>query len=669
MKVLPSWLRTMVGGSLPADDQLADELTLMRNAVEGLDRSGSDTVFQMEITTNRLDAMNHHGIARECSALYDLDLEPITPELPNGGDEQFPIQIVEPALCARFSGLVLRDVNVRPSSGMLAQRFNALGQKLINNAADATNYTMFEMGKPTHVYDLDKLVDGKVIVRKATAGEKLRTLDGVERTLHPEDLIIADAEKPVGIGGVIGGEDTKVTEDTRNILIESAWFDTATVRATSKRHGIHTDASHRFERGADYDSCPLAARRVAEIILQDGGGRVGSPVLDNIARKIVIPPVQLRLSQVRRILGKDFTAAELCRILSRLGFQLRGLGEGRFEVTVPTWRLDVSREIDLIEEIARVHGYDKFENRLPAFLGGVTELPAAKREQTIRSKLLALGYNEALSSSFISREDAARFSPKSKPVELENPLSEQRAVMRTSLIPGMLDMVENNLNRNQDEVRLFEIGNTFYADGEQVAQRASLCIASTRPNVLTEWPEGEFYKVKGAVEALFADISADSSIAPADGMFHPGRSAAITAEGHKLAVFGQITVSGDRKLKQPVYLAELDIARLLELPAKSPGYKPLSRFPAVERDFSLILPQDVTWTQVRNAIVSLHIPELQDVQIVETFRGAAIGQDRYSALVRIVLQSAERTLTDAESTSAASRIVQAVIKLGGQLRS
>jgi phenylalanyl-tRNA synthetase beta chain len=681
----------MVSGSLPADDQqLADELTLIGIAVEGIDRSGLETVFEMEITTNRVDAMNHYGIARECSALYDLDLKPITPKVVEKGGEHFPIRIVEPALCARYTALVLRDVQVKASTGEIAERFAALAQKPINNAADASNYTLLEMGHPTHVFDLDKLAGGTIIVRKAKAGEKIKTLDGIERTLHEDDLVIADAEKPVAIAGVIGGEDTKVTESTRNILIESAWFDTATVRRTSKRHLIHTDASHRFERGADYNATLLACRRVAELILAQGGGEIVSPLLDNIAREIVIAPVELRLAQVRRILGKEICADEIRRILTRLGFGLRPLDDERFEVSLPTWRLDVSREIDLMEEIARVHGFNQFQNTLPAFSGGVIELPNAEKESKLRQSLLALGYNEALSNTFISREDAERFTPNQKPVELENPLSEERAVMRTSLLPGMLDMLEYNLNRDQNEVHLFEMGNTFRAEGERVAQSPALCLAFTTPNNPTDWPQGSFYRLKGAVQELLRRFDGKVAFGPNMGngqdartstgtallegasgaLLHPGRSAMVALDGDLVGLFGEVTATayGRRKFRQPLYVAEIFVDRLNEHALRQPRYTPLSRYPAVERDFSVLLPEGVRWEQVHSAVKALNLPEMRSFDILEVFRSKAVGEGTYSALLRVVLQSPERTLREEEVAAASDRIIIALNALGGSLR-
>src|SRR5713226_166857 len=415
MRLSPQWVREFV--ELKADNrQLADDLTRAGIAVESISGEGEGTVFEMDITTNRPDAMNHYGVARECSAIYDLPLKPIEPKLPvasaakaasrdapNGtlrlrsGQASkavpspvvaspavaaqlgpspavpptvaaFPIEVAEPELCPRFTARVVRGVNIKPSSARIAQRLALLDQRPINNAVDATNYTLWEMGKPTHVFDLDLLEGVKIMVRRARDGETLKTLDGVERKLTSEDLVVADARKPVALAGVMGGFDTMITEKTRNIVIESAWWDPVTIRKTSRRHGLHTDASHRFERGADFESTVLSCNRVAELILGSGGGELQGEIIDVVARQLDQAPVALHIPEVHRILGEELDTREIFRILSRLGFDVfpeRG-GEADFTVQIPSWRLDVEREIDLIEEIARLHGYDKFANTLPA---------------------------------------------------------------------------------------------------------------------------------------------------------------------------------------------------------------------------------------------------------------------------------------------------------------
>src|SRR6266853_3594042 len=319
MKISPHWLRDFI--DIPVDyTRLADELTLAGIAVEGISGTGDNTVFEMEITTNRPDAMNHYGVAREASALYDLPLRPIVPTLPaSQGKSEVVIDIQEPELCPRFTAREIRGAAIKASPDKVADRLQLLGHRPISNAVDATNYVLGESGKPTHVFDLDLLEGRRLIIRKARSGETLKTLDGVERKLSIEDLVVADAKKPVGLAGVMGGFDTMITEKTQSILIESAWWDPVTVRLMSKRHGIHTDASHRFERGADFESTVPSTNRVAELILQSGGGELVGGVIDVIARKLDLAPIELDSREVKRILGEELSDIEISRILTRLG--------------------------------------------------------------------------------------------------------------------------------------------------------------------------------------------------------------------------------------------------------------------------------------------------------------------------------------------------------------
>src|SRR5580693_6477500 len=511
MKLSPQWIREFVDLSVN-DHRLAEDLTSVGIAAEGINGSGADTVFEMEIGTNRPDAMNHYGVAREAAAVYDLALKQLTPlggkspllakearnGAPRASHDPFPVMIEEPELCPRFTGRVIRDTRIKPSPEKIANRLRLLDQRPISNAVDATNYVLWEIGKPTHVYDQDLLAGGRLIVRKARNGEKLKTLDGVERTLSSEDLVVADAKKPVGLAGVMGGFDTMITEKTRNIVIESAWWDPITVRKSSRRHGLHTDASHRFERGADFESTILSCDLVAAMILESGGGDLVGDVIDVVSRNLDQAPVLLRLSEVQRILGGNLATREIFRILTKLGFTLipEGQGTAEFRVQIPSWRLDVEREIDVIEEIARLHGYDKFENTLPAYSGAVVELPHAAMDAAWRRRALALGYNEALSLTFVSHADAEIFSSSvgARVLELENPLSEEASVMRTSLAPGMLEMLAWNLNRDVADVRLFEMGSVYElsggTQGEARVEPRRACLGATAAAVRSALPAG-----------------------------------------------------------------------------------------------------------------------------------------------------------------------------------
>ena len=347
--------------------------------MEGISGSGSDTVFEMEIGTNRPDAMNHYGVAREAAAIYDVPLKPIIPgrgtasavplsstkNAALAAEVSFPITVEEPQLCPRFSARVIRNTKIKPSPENVAHRLQLLDQRPISNAVDATNYVLWEIGKPTHVFDADLLEGDQIIVRKARAGEKLKTLDGVERNSANEDLVVCDAKKPVGLAGVMGGYDTMITDKTSNIVIESAWWDPGIVRAMSRRHGLHTDASHRFERERISSRPCCHAIVVAQMIVESGGGELVGDAVDVVSRRMDQAPVLLRVSEVHRILGDNLDAGQIFRLLKRLGFILvpEGQQDAQFRVTIPSWRLDVEREIDVIEEIARLHGYENSRTR------------------------------------------------------------------------------------------------------------------------------------------------------------------------------------------------------------------------------------------------------------------------------------------------------------------
>jgi phenylalanyl-tRNA synthetase beta chain len=716
MKLSPQWIREFV--DLTVDDRrLAEDLTNVGISVEGISGNGADTVFEMEIGTNRPDAMNHYGVAREAAAVYDLPLKPIAPKLPPAAeaaagssgadaalkgrsstttmDVAFPIIVEEPMLCPRFSARVIRGTRIKPSPEKIAHRLQLLDQRPISNAVDATNYILWEIGKPTHVFDMDLLEGGKIIVRKARDGETLKTLDGVERKLSSDDLVVCDAKKPVGLAGVMGGYDTMITEKTRNIVIESAWWDPGIVRKMSRRHGLHTDASHRFERGADFESTVLSCDLVAQMILESGGGALQGDVVDVISRPMDQAPVVLHVSDVHRILGGSLDRGQIFRLLKRLGFTVvpEGQDEARFRVHIPSWRLDVEREIDVIEEIARLYGYDKFENTLPAYSGAVVELPHAAMDAAFRTRALALGYNEAVSLTFISHADAEKFSSssaESKVLELENPLSEEASVMRTSLASGMLDMLAWNLNRDVAEARLFETGSVYElspeSSGEPRVEPRRACLGATAAAVRGALPAGNVLDVskgdraaaaemfrgfKGDVEGLLAafagEVSYDRETAE---YFHPGRSARARINGSVVAQFGQIhpEVAAARKLRQDVFLAEFDLEQLYKLGLRPVKFTPLGKYPAVERDFSFVFADGISFDEISKAITALGLVELQEFRPAEIFRGGSIAAGKYSILLRARFQSWERTLREDEIGQWSGQIVSALAVRGGTQR-
>jgi phenylalanyl-tRNA synthetase beta chain len=700
MKLSANWLREFV--DLTVDDRrLAEDLTSIGIAVEGVSGEGPNTVFEMEIGTNRPDAMNHYGVSREAAAFYAVPLKPIEVKLPSArkhipsdasgtqphaaGRHGVEIDVEDKEGCARYTAQIIRGVTIKASSEKIASRLAQVDQRAINNAADASNYTLWEIGHPTHAFDLDLLEDGKIVVRRAREGERLKTLDGVERKLSQDDLIIADANKPVALAGVMGGFDTMITERTKNILIESAWFDPVAVRKTAKRLGMHTDASHRFERGADYGATPIACALVAGRIIESGGGELQGTAIDAVAREIDQAPVVLRVSHVIRVLGARFETHQIVGILNRLGFELipEPAVHPEFSVRVPSWRLDVEREIDVIEEIARLHGYNNFSNSLPSFSGAVAENQRTKRQNKLRSSLLALGYNEAVSLSFISHEDAEAFSS-SPVVELENPLSEEASLMRSSLVPGMMNMLAHNMNRGVDEVRLFEMGDVYEAEGAGTLEHSRVCLAATLAALKNWLPQGcaldkknssevdVFRMFKGDVETLLNAFQHKSLTidATAAEYYHPGLSARMLLDGEVVAQLGQLhpQIAAARKLRQDVFIAEIFSDKLYKRRLRDVLYRPLPKFPAVERDFSFLFDDEVTFDKIETAINSLRLTELRSFDPVEIFRGGSVPADHYSILLRAKFQSLERTLREEEVADWSAQIVNALKGLGGTQR-
>jgi phenylalanyl-tRNA synthetase beta chain len=795
MKILTSWLRSYVP-NIPADDyQLADDLTLRGIAVEGVHSLGpgpdgsNDHLFEMDITTNRVDAMNHYGIAREAATIYNLPLLPLLKDdaknsavIPSGAKlprfsaeaatirnlalkplvdtaavlsgaknsrftpeaasiYPFPVTIEAPTLCGRFTAQILRNVTIAPTTGLISQYFNQLGQKQISNAVDASNFVLMGMGHPTHAFDLDKL-EGGIIVRLARKGEKLKLLDGTDRILEADDLVVADEKKALALAGVMGGWDSMITAETKNILVEAAWFDPATVRRSSRRHGLHTDASHRFERGADFNAAPIANTLVSQLILQHGGHAEGA-LIDVLipeieAKTATRPPIQLSVKQVQRHLGTtlDDTPARsaltpnlIHQYLTALGCILtetksisveksnfnptsrsttegaggfsplnsdptkRGFSPGSssapdttFQVKLPSWRLDLEREIDLIEEVARVYGYNRFANTLPTALPVIAH-PTAAKEAAVRTRLLALGYSESISSSFASHSDADLFGEKEKQnVPMENPLSEEASLLRPALVPGMVTMLSHNLNRDVKDVRLFEQGQvftatipadgTFISDVHETQQLSLGLTGSPTSNDRHASEDPLFFELKGTIESLISLFTppggpaALTFAAEAPAWLQPGRRATALVNNQPIAHFGELstTESSKRKLRQPVYLAQLDLAKLYELPLKKITAHDLSRFQAVERDFSFVMPDSVQWHAISSAIEALAIPELQSFRPAEVWRNAKKFPGVYSLLLRTVFQSHDRTLRDEELTQWSTQIIDALTSLGGTLR-
>jgi phenylalanyl-tRNA synthetase beta chain len=552
------------------------------------------------------------------------------------------------------------------------------------------------MGQPTHAFDLDK-IEGGIVVRRARKGEKLKTLDGIERTLDPEDLVVADHARPLALAGVMGGWDSMITPATKNVLVEAAWFEPMAVRRTARRHGLHTDASHRFERGADFNAAPVASALVSRILLAAGGSIDGDLVDVRIpdleARTASRRPIALALGEVRRILGTTvdadgITAATVEGVLAALGCGLTNatpaLADAAWQVTLPSWRLDIEREIDLIEEVARVYGYNRFANTLPAFGGGVTALPWAQAESAVRGTLLAAGFHEAIASTFCSATEAALTAPQpGLVVPLGNPLSEEAGVLRPSLIPGMLTMVAGNLHRDVSDVRLFEVGTIFSGVTEKVDERSALAFVAAgalpEQSALHSARAIDFHDLKGVVEQVLARFQARTvyfdHFPPEAGLtpvwLHPYRAARIVVEGATVGWFGQLhpREATARKLKETVLLGEIDLDRLYKLPLRKSVAREISRFQPVRRHFSLVLDESVAWEKIDRALASLAIPEMVDWRARETFRDAKLGAREYSLLMGVTFQAADRTLREEELQGFQAQVIAAVGKAGARLRS
>jgi phenylalanyl-tRNA synthetase beta chain len=701
MKILTKWLRAYLPG-LPADDaQLAEDLTLRGIAVDGVYDlgAGNGSYFEMDVTTNRVDAMNHYGVAREAAAIYGLELPALAYELPKArpSGKVFPVRIEAPDGCGRYSARILRDIKICDSrdwfaGAEVATYFNLLEQKMISNAVDASNYAWLSIGQPTHAFDCDK-VEGGIVVRRAQKGEKLKTLDGVERTLDPEDLVIADERKALALAGVMGGWDSMITPETRNVLVESAWFDPVAVRRTSRRHGLHTDSSHRYERGADFNAALTGSELVSSILLASGGWIDGDVVDVRVpeveAKTANRKPVALHLSEVHRILGttvdeEGITAATVEVVLKALGCKLANDGDAAWLVTLPSWRLDVEREIDLIEEVARVYGYNRFQNTLPSFGEGVQTLPWAQSEEAVRRTFRSAGFHEAIASTFCSAAEAALTAPQpGLVVPLGNPLSEEAGVMRPSLVPGMLAMIAGNLHRDVSDVRLFELGTVFSGNTEKVDERPAVAFgavgAMPEQSALHPARAIDFHDVKGAVEQVlgrfqarsvyFDRFPAESGITPE--WLHPYRSARVTVDGTTVGWFGQLhpREAAARKLKETVLVGELYLDRLYKQPLQEPNSREISRFQPVRRDFSLILSESIGWEKIDQALAGLQIPELVEWRVREVFRDAKLGAHEYSLLMGATFQAADRTLREEELQGFQARVVEAVGKVGARLRS
>jgi phenylalanyl-tRNA synthetase beta chain len=690
MKVLYNWLKEFVEVTLPPAE-LRARLSLTGTAVEGLEETQAGPMLDAELTINRPDLLGHYGMAREVAAIERTRLKNVEARLvetAERAESATRVQIECPELCGRYTARVLRGVKVGPSPEALRRRLEALGQASINNVVDATNYVMLELGHPMHAFDLDRLAERRIVVRCARAGEKMRTLDGVERALSPGMCVIADAARGVAIGGVMGGAESEIHSATHNVLLESAWFDPISIRRTSKSLGLRTEASLRFERGADPEMAELASRRCAALIREIAGGEILAGVVDVYPGRS--EPLRLELSrkELLRVMGGDVPDDEIEAILAALGFAPRqmnspGSPEAVWNCTQPSWRQEVSREVDLVEEVARHFGLEKFPARLPASRQPAARLPHAEAEDRLRERLIGLGYREIVTIPLVNEEEDARFRPNGASVgdaaRVANPLAADASLLRSNGLVTMTRALAWNLNHGQRDVRLFEVGRAYSMKNGEPVETPIATLGATgaarQKGVAESERAYEFADLKGDLDEI-GDLASGFSWSAATAANVPWASAARAgqfqlsgnagdATGGELGAAGELArrVADQFKIRQNVFLAELSLApfyRGFRIARAARTYRPISRFPSVERDFSLTLNDGTAFADVRRTIAALGIPAITSIEAVDLFRGKNVPAGKFSLLVRVTFQSLEGTQTEAEVNEFSTRIVAAL---------
>jgi phenylalanyl-tRNA synthetase beta chain len=701
MKVVYNWLKDFVDVKGTAQE-LASRIALHGTNVASVEPQPLGGVIDAEVTSNRPDCLGVYGIAREVSAIFKVPLKPVAPKLAESpaakAGDAVSVKIEVPELCGRFTARVIRGVKIQPSPAWLRERLEAAGVASISNVVDATNYVMLELGHPLHAFDYDLVRNHSIVVRRAKAREKIKTLDGIERELDPAICMISDGDgsRAVGLGGIMGGGETEISFSTKNVLIECAWFEPVAIRRATRFLKLHTEASTRFSRGADPEMAELASRRCAELILQLAGGELLSGVLDVYPGKRTAKKITITRAEVLRVMGADVPDKEIEAILNALGFapvrvdQNRGqLGSilAAWECTQPSWRADVEREIDLIEEVARIYGLDKFAPRLPAARQGAARLPHYEAEARLRGRLIGLGYREIVTIPHVSEDRDALFRPGGIiPTRLANPLSEEASLLRSNGSVSMAGAIEWNLNHGQRNVRLFEIGRHYRFPSP--AASGGGAIAPVETLFLTVGATGEA-RPQGLYDSarpfVFADLKGDlDAIGKLAGGFrwndggadslHAAKRGRILLGENELGSAGQLArrIADKLKFRQDVFLAELVLGPLYCMyygVKNARRYEPLPRFPAVERDFSLLIAVGIPFSEVAKAIRALNIPEIASVEAADLFRGANVPAGKYSLMIRVTFQSREATLTDAQISDYSCKIVAALdASVGAQLR-
>jgi len=645
MKISLDWLREYVDLDNSAEE-IAARLSNLGFPIENIEKSGNDTVLDVEITSNRGDCLSHIGIARELAASYEKPLK-IPPadiqETSSSVEDLISIRIDEPELCPRYTARLITGVKVGPSPAWMVQRLEAAGMRSVNNVVDATNYAMLEHGQPPHAFDYEKIRGRQIIVRRAVSGERIISIDGTDCPLQDWMIVIADAERPIAIGGVMGGLETEITEKTTAILLEEASFDPVSIRRTSRRLGLPSEASFRFERRVDTENIDWASRRCAQLIVQVAGGQIARGVVDNYPKKTKPAPVRMRLSRLKHLLGIEIPSEKVLRIFSGLGLNPQTEGKEVIVCTPPSWRHDLLREADLIEEAARCYGYDKVpvESKIR-----IVAVPVDQREkivQKIRAFLNGCGFFETMNITFIDKQTAEWFSPTSPADHLAVSDIARKSVnlLRQNLIGSLLNTMRSNYHAGNIPCRIYELADTFLpADANQVLplEKPKLALAA----------DMDFQEFRGVLEGLLDRLAYTS------GRFQPARwkwsqaGTEIYVGEKSVGLAGIVEDTIARRLdldKGMVCAAELDLETLIELAAKAkPVAKPLPRFPAIKRDLSLILDEAIPWARIEEAIQSVAPAELEEIRFGGLYRGKPIPAGKKSLTVSLRFRDEDGTL-------------------------
>jgi len=687
------WLRELCPFEAEAT-RVAEALTARGLTVDALTGGPNDAVLDVDVPANRPDCLGHLGVARELAAAFGVPLATRKSRGTASGDDigkLVTVTIEDPDLCARYTARVVRGVRVGPSPAWVVARLEACGLRSINNVVDASNLVLLETGHPIHTFDLALLEGGAIVVRRARSGERITTLDGVERSLAPGMLLIADSKKPVAIGGVMGGAGSEIVETTRDVLIEAAWFLPRSVRATSKALGLRTDASHRFERGADPEGVLAAQDRAQSLIVELARGTPAAGTVDAWPERPPQRRIEVKRARVGALLGYEPSDGEVEDALARLGLAPKLDGKTSLSIAVPSWRVDLERDVDVVEEIARHLGYD----RIPAHIRPGAGAPAARdwahrAEERIRARLPELGFLEAFCYSMIAaqQDDAYVALQAPRAIAVTNPIAEPLAKLRRSLLPGLVALVDLNSRRGTKDVRLFELGRVFLATSQTFPHEArrlgfAWTGAATAPHYRVAQRAASLADAAGLMESLLAAVRPGAALrrmapeGPAPAAFHPGKVVLWLPEGGPAAFDRAVAwvaalhpgLARAMGLDGEVLLGELDLDLLAASPGQPRGFASIPRVPAVTRDLSLVLPEDTAYARVEEALRAAAAPAPARFDLVDRYQGPPLAAGEVSITVRVILQPLDRTLTDAEVEEYRGRLVRLLgSKLGLKLR-